>query len=131
MQINSFQHHTLADEFVFLAGCRSSPETLSSELLQVKTVTLYVLQCILTLHTFFLLDVFRENSFTITCTILKECLIAVCANTSQLMTTLVPHYAALVAALHFSVHSDIGAYMVEALTVKLVQVVSNCMQPLF
>jgi nucleolar MIF4G domain-containing protein 1 len=40
------------------------------------------------------------------------------------MESLVPLYASLVAALHVSVHHDIGSYLLEAFTVKLMEVLS-------
>lgn len=40
----------------------------------------------------------------------------------QMMKTLIPLYASLVAALTFGVHADVGSYMLEALAVKLIDV---------
>jgi hypothetical protein len=44
------------------------------------------------------------------------------AHIRQLMESLVPLYASLVAALHISVHHDIGSYLLESLTLKLMEV---------
>ena len=38
------------------------------------------------------------------------------------MESLVPLYASLVAALHISVHHDIGSYLLESLTLQLIEV---------
>jgi len=38
------------------------------------------------------------------------------------MTSLIPTFAAVVAALHFTVGTDVGAFMVEALTTALNEV---------
>ena len=42
------------------------------------------------------------------------------------MKTLIPLYASLMAALTFGVHADVGSYMLEALTNKLIEVSRVC-----
>jgi nucleolar MIF4G domain-containing protein 1 len=67
-------------------------------------------------------EIFAQNSFTLCCHILKDCLLSVCSNSTQLMNTLIPHYAGLIAALHHSVDFQIGSYVLESLVVKLYSV---------
>ena len=64
-------------------------------------------------------EVFARNSFTLCCHTLRGCLLSVCSNATQLMSTLIPHYAGLVAALHYSVDFQIGSYILESLVVRL------------
>lgn len=66
-------------------------------------------------------QVFDSNSVTVCCTVLRDSIVAACANPSQLMITLIPVYAAVVAGLHFSVGTDVGAYMIESLVTLLLQ----------
>ena len=44
---------------------------------------------------------------------------AACSNTSQLMTSLIPIYAAMIAALHVAVGADVGAFLIETLATSL------------
>lgn len=69
-------------------------------------------------------EVFSSNSFTLCCHLLRDCLLSVCSNATQLMSTLIPHYSGLVAALHFSVDFQIGSFVLESLVVKLSEVSS-------
>ena len=64
-------------------------------------------------------DIFASNSVTIVSHVLRDCIMAACANPTQLMTTLIPVYASLVAALHIVVGVDVGAFVVESLTNSL------------
>ena len=63
--------------------------------------------------------VFEKNSTTITNNVLKECIMATCANPTQTMTFLIPTYASVICALHFVVGVDVGAHLVENLAVTL------------
>ncbi len=63
--------------------------------------------------------VFTQHSTSICSLVLKDCILAACSNPSMLMTNLVPIYAAVVAALHFSIGADVGAFIIEALSVSL------------
>eukprot|EP01041_Mallomonas_annulata_P004653 gene4653-9232_t len=63
--------------------------------------------------------IFDSNSLTIASLVLKDCILAACANQTQIMTTLIPIYAAIVAALHFAIGIDVGAFIVESLATKL------------
>lgn len=62
---------------------------------------------------------FDNNSLTVTNLILKDCVMAACSNSTQIMTTLIPVYACLVSGLHFAVGVDVGAYIIESLCVSL------------
>ena len=42
-----------------------------------------------------------------------------CSNPSQLMTSLIPIYAAMIAALHLAVGADVGAFIIETLAKSL------------
>ena len=42
-----------------------------------------------------------------------------CANTSQLMTSLIPIYASMIAALHVAIGADVGAFIIETLATSL------------
>jgi nucleolar MIF4G domain-containing protein 1 len=44
---------------------------------------------------------------------------AACSNSSQLMTSLIPIYAAMIAALHLAVGADVGAFIIESLATSL------------
>lgn len=50
---------------------------------------------------------------------LKDCVMAACSNPSQLMTSLIPIYAAMIAALHVAVGADVGAFIIETLATSL------------
>lgn len=50
---------------------------------------------------------------------LKDCVMAACSNPSQLMVSLIPIYAAMIAALHVAVGADVGAFIVESLATSL------------
>jgi len=64
--------------------------------------------------------IFESNSSILSSFILKDALLAVCANETQVMASLIPLYAGIIAALHFTMSSsDAGSYIVEALANKL------------
>ena len=44
---------------------------------------------------------------------------AACANPSQLMTSLIPIYASMIAALHVAIGADVGAFIIETLATSL------------
>ena len=50
---------------------------------------------------------------------LKDCVMAACSNPSQLMVSLIPIYAAMIAALHVAVGADVGAFIIESLATSL------------
>lgn len=50
---------------------------------------------------------------------LRDCVMAACSNSSQLMTSLIPIYAAMIAALHLAVGADVGAFIIESLATSL------------
>eukprot|EP01038_Epipyxis_sp_PR26KG_P011747 gene11747-15719_t len=56
---------------------------------------------------------FDKNSTSICNLVLKDCIMSACGNTTQLMSSLIPLFAAIISALHFSVSDDVGAYMIE------------------
>ena len=62
--------------------------------------------------------IYDKHSNTLTNHVLKECVFQACSNSSQLMTTLIPTYAAVIASLHISVSSDIGAFLLEHLVLN-------------
>jgi nucleolar MIF4G domain-containing protein 1 len=64
---------------------------------------------------------FDKNSVTVATLVLKDAIFAACAHPTQVMTTLIPTYAAVVAALHNSVGIDVGAVLVEHLAMALVK----------
>jgi nucleolar MIF4G domain-containing protein 1 len=51
--------------------------------------------------------------------VLRDCVMAACSNSSQLMTSLIPIYAAMIAALHLAVGADVGAFIIESLATSL------------
>ena len=65
-------------------------------------------------------DLFDRNSVTVASMVLRDAILAACAHPTQVMTSLIPIYAAIVAALHCSISVDVGASMVEHLTTALV-----------
>ncbi len=71
---------------------------------------------------------FDTNSHTITNNILKDCVMILCANPTQTMDFIIPVYASVIAALHFIVGIDIGAQIVENLTVTFHASVAKEMQ---
>lgn len=64
---------------------------------------------------------FDKNSVTVASLVLKDAILAACAHPTQVMGSLIPIYAAIVAALHCSISIDVGAFMVENLTAVLVK----------
>lgn len=62
---------------------------------------------------------FDKNSVTVASLVLKDAILAACSHPTQIMTSLIPIYAAIVAALHCSVGIDVGAFMIESLTAVL------------
>ena len=63
--------------------------------------------------------VFDANSTSVVSGVLKDCVMGVCKNPAQAMQSLLPLYAALVAALHCTVGVDVGAHLVEHLVVTM------------
>lgn len=64
-------------------------------------------------------SLFESNSVTICSFVLKDCIVTACGSETQLMLSLIPVYAAVVAALHFAVGVEVGAYIIESLAVVL------------
>jgi nucleolar MIF4G domain-containing protein 1 len=64
-------------------------------------------------------DLYDANSTTIASTVLRDCIVKVCANETQMMATLIPTYAAIIAALHGTVGRDVGAFVIECLVKSL------------
>ena len=64
-------------------------------------------------------NIFDNNSISIANHVLKDCILAACGNQTQIMTSLIPIYASIIAALHFSVGLDVGAFIIENLTIQL------------
>lgn len=62
---------------------------------------------------------FDSNSVTVVSHVLRDCIMAGCTNSTQMMTSLIPVYASILAALHFVVGIDVGAFVIESLTVNL------------
>lgn len=62
---------------------------------------------------------YDANSVTVTSHVLNACIVAACSNASQIMTSLAPLYAGIVAALHFTVGTEVGAFITELLFVSL------------
>ena len=62
---------------------------------------------------------FDTHSVTVCSFILKDCIMAACANPTQLMSSLIPIFSAIVAALHFTVGVEVGAFIVETLATSL------------
>ena len=67
-------------------------------------------------------DIFSQNSFNMSCHVFTDCILGVCSNASQLMSTLIPLYSGLIAALHFTVDFQIGSFILENLVIKLFKV---------
>lgn len=63
--------------------------------------------------------IFDSNSTSVCCTVLKDLIMSACANPTQMMTSLIPVYASMIAALHYAIGLDVGAFIVEHLTSKL------------
>jgi len=72
--------------------------------------------------------VFESNSVSVVTHILRDCIMVACGNSTQIMTSLIPIYASLVAALHLIVGVDVGAFVVESLTNKLFQSIEKSKQ---
>lgn len=68
---------------------------------------------------------FESNSISICNNLLCECTLAACANPTQTMTTLIPTYASLIAALHVTIGVEVGAFMVESLSKSFVQALQD------
>jgi nucleolar MIF4G domain-containing protein 1 len=64
-------------------------------------------------------ELFDTNSQLECCHCLNRCLMAACSNSTQVMVTLIPMYAAIVAALHVTVGISVGANLLELLVVTL------------
>jgi len=60
-------------------------------------------------------QIFENNSIMICSIILKDTILLACSNTSQLMLTIIPIYATIIASLHCIVNIDIGAIIIEFL----------------
>lgn len=63
--------------------------------------------------------IFDANSISVANAVLKDCVMAACSNPSQMMTTLIPIYAAIVAALHAVVGTEVGAFVTEVVANSL------------
>lgn len=63
-------------------------------------------------------ELFDTNSHQECCHCLNKCIMAACNNSTQVMVTLIPMYAAVVAALHISVNVSVGANLLELLAVN-------------
>ena len=72
--------------------------------------------------------IFESNSASVVTHILRDCIMVACGNSTQIMTSLIPIYASLVAALHLIVGVDVGAFVVESLTNKLFQSIEKSKQ---
>lgn len=64
-------------------------------------------------------SLFDNNSISATNLVLKDCIMAACSNSTQMMISLIPIYAGIVSGLHLTVGIDVGAFLVEHLTVTL------------
>ena len=64
-------------------------------------------------------SIFAANSVTVATHVLKDAIMAACSHPTQVMTSLIPTYAAVVAALHCTHSIDVGAHMVEHLVLAL------------
>lgn len=62
---------------------------------------------------------YDANSVSIVNVVLRDCLLGACVKATQVMTTLIPTYAAVIAGLHFSVGVEMGGFVVETLTTNL------------
>jgi hypothetical protein len=62
---------------------------------------------------------FDTNSTTVVTHVLKALVLKACANPTQIMTNLIPLYAVIIAGLHFTVGTDVGASIVEDLVTSL------------
>ena len=78
---------------------------------------LYITINIHSIHT--CIGLFDCNSRTVTCHVLRDSIFAVCGNSTQLMITLIPMYAGVIAALHNTLGIDIGAFIIEYTVVAL------------
>lgn len=56
---------------------------------------------------------YESNSLTVTSHVLNACVTSACSNSSQIMATLTPLYAVVIAALHFTVGVEVGAFILE------------------
>ena len=63
-------------------------------------------------------ELFDTDSHLECCHCLNKCIMAACNNSTQVMVTLIPMYAAVVAALHISVNVSVGANLLELLAVN-------------
>lgn len=63
--------------------------------------------------------IFDQNSVTVSSLVLKDTILAACSNPTQLMTSLIPIYAGIVAALHCTIGVAVGAFMIESLATVL------------
>eukprot|EP01036_Dinobryon_divergens_P032648 gene32648-42283_t len=70
-------------------------------------------------------QLFDSNSITVCSFILRDCIMAACANPTQLMSSLIPIFSAVIAALHFTVGIEVGAFIIESLAVSLNQAILN------
>lgn len=60
-------------------------------------------------------SIFNSNSIILSNQVLKESIIGICNNSTQLLTSLIPIYASTIAALHFTVGIEVGAFIVESI----------------
>ena len=66
-----------------------------------------------------LCSLLTAKSRTVCCHVIKEAVLKACASDTQIMASLIPMYAAMIAGLHFAVSTDIGAFMVESFATAL------------
>ena len=64
-------------------------------------------------------SIYDSNPSAIVTHVLKNSVLSICANPTQIMSTLTPLYAAVVAAMHFVEGQDVGASVVETVVLKL------------
>lgn len=69
--------------------------------------------------------VYEGNSVTITSHALNSCVTNACSNSSQIMTTLTPLYSAVIAALHFTVGVEAGAFILEKTFLRFDQILTE------
>lgn len=62
-------------------------------------------------------ELFETNSHLECCHCLNKCIMSACSSSTQVMVTLIPLYAAVVAALHITAGISIGANLLELLAV--------------
>ena len=61
-------------------------------------------------------SLYDSNSTTICNTVLRDSIVASCISSTQVLHAIIPEVAAVIAALHFTVGKDVGAFIVENIT---------------